>query len=147
MQSWIESLIAHPLVFGQDADADAIENMVGIGRGELDSPVAEEEVVRFLDAAIEVRRGQVGQGVRPVTFYAWHDEQAMQLRFSVVRCTPVTLPFGARVEIVPDVRSIVRAFLAGDECIAWNELDGSHRVPPGPRMPHTVRVWAVQWTR
>lgn len=51
------------------------------------------------------------QPVRPVTFYAWHDEMAGQLRFSTACCVISALPFGAKVRIVQDPQEIVTAFV------------------------------------
>ena len=46
-----------------------------------------------------------------MTFYAWHDEMAGQLRFSTACCASSALPFRAKVQLVHDPRQIVNAFV------------------------------------
>jgi len=61
----------------------------------------------------------------PMTFYCWHDEQAAQLRFSLVSAAATALPFACRLLLVADIEAILRPFLASHHLdgIPWHELD------------------------
>ncbi|MFJ9605162.1 hypothetical protein ACIRS1_02245 [Kitasatospora sp. NPDC101176] len=55
--------------------------------------------------------GSDGTG-RPGVVYAWHDDQAGQLRMSFVSGTRADLPFGARLLFVERALDVVADFLA-----------------------------------
>ncbi|MEU6723478.1 hypothetical protein ABZ917_07185 [Nonomuraea wenchangensis] len=60
----------------------------------------------------------------PVTFYAWYDEQAGQLRCSVASVEPGHLPFGSRFRPV-DSPVPVLALMAADALpgvVPWTDL-------------------------
>lgn len=68
----------------------------------------------------------------PWTFYAWCDEQAGSLRFSLVPGTASDpRPFGARLEFHDDASQICDAFVTGTSVIPWSELnfDAPHVAP------------------
>ena len=48
----------------------------------------------------------------PATFYAWYDDQAGQLRYSLVSAAPHDLPFGALVRLLTEPHEVVDAFLS-----------------------------------
>lgn len=107
------------------------------------------DLLAFLQSAIAIRRDQaLSQPVRPVTFYAWHDEMAGQLRFSTACCTRDTLPFGAQVTLVETPSEMVAAFLRSPyrDGISWNELEEctqEEAEPASVRDAFMLRVWAV----
>ncbi|MFI9359546.1 hypothetical protein ACIG5E_00555 [Kitasatospora sp. NPDC053057] len=74
----------------------------------------------------------------PATFYAWHDEQAGQLRCSTASVGPGELPFGGAYRPVEDLGPIVADYLADDEPAVVQPSD----VNPGeePELP-PFPVW------
>jgi hypothetical protein len=56
--------------------------------------------------------------------YCWHDEQAGQLRLSLVSASHGRLPFGCEVAPVEDLGAVVRSFLGSPYLggIDWSEL-------------------------
>ncbi len=87
--------------------------------------VRSQSIREFLASASAISLGHARDaGVSPATFYAWCDEQAGQLRFSIAPCTSDNLPFGARVVLVPDPGPIVELAVAASDLIPWEELDG-----------------------
>jgi hypothetical protein len=115
-------------------------------------PVTASELVEFLRAAMAIRGELVAlQSVRPVSFYAWYDEMAGQLRFSTACCTKNTLPFGATLALLDDPNEIAEAIAQSSyrDGIPWNELreepfdaDDDH---PSVLDAGDLRVWAVEW--
>ena len=73
-----------------------------------------EEVIQFLANVVLARERQVikqfGQQ-HPMIFYCWFDEQAIQLRFSLVSSFHNSLPFGEKVILTDDLAGIVEQFL------------------------------------
>lgn len=66
----------------------------------------------------------------PWIFYAWHDEAAGALRFSLVPGRPGSqLPFSAEVEILDDPSMVCEAFLSGSDVIPWGDLQESDSQP------------------
>jgi hypothetical protein len=99
----IASIAAEPVVFDPaDQRRELTENTwsVGASKEELRN-AAPSQVIAAVRAVTEARRTRVlHEGVDwPTTFYAWHDEQAGQLRLSTASCTPASLPFGAEVRL------------------------------------------------
>jgi hypothetical protein len=105
--------------------------------------------VSFLHSAVNIRRElAAAQPFRPVTFYAWHDEMAWQLRFSTACCAGGALPFRAKVMLVHDPREIVAAFVWSPyrNGIPWSELEvvpGDPSVAPALDDKPTLSVWSV----
>ncbi|MBG0819979.1 hypothetical protein HS048_04380 [Planomonospora sp. ID91781] len=61
---------------------------------------------------------------RPMTFYAWYDEQAGQLRCSVASVEPDDLPFGGRFQLVGSPAPVL-ALMAADAqpgVVPWEDL-------------------------
>jgi hypothetical protein len=108
------------------------------------------EVVAFLRSAVEVRRElAASQALRPVTFYAWYDEMAGQLRFSTACCTRTDLPFGATILLVDAPNEIVGKFMRSPfrDGIPWNAfLETPPEGADAERThdPPSLSVWAVE---
>ena len=102
------------------------------------------EWTSFLRRAAEIR-GQKAPANRPRTTYAWHDEQACQLRFATANCCPNDLPFRCRVELQETPDSIVASWLRAADHIAWNHLEVADQdQSESPLESRTLRVWAIQ---
>ncbi len=73
-----------------------------------------EDVLDFLSDVMQARERQVyarSGPINPMVFYCWFDEQASQLRFSLVSASHDRLPFGAIVEETDDFAQVVELFL------------------------------------
>lgn len=145
LQSWLDELRSDGLHLAAEDFAGANENLWCISVS-ADQPIAGADLLAFLRDAVVIRRDVAArQRVRPVTFYAWHDEMAGQLRFSTARCTRDTLPFHAKVVLVDDPSAIVAAFARSvyRVGIPLNELQDS-TLAPARNTPFTLEVWAVE---
>jgi hypothetical protein len=111
LQQWLSELRHDGIVFaGDHGGADA--NLWSISLPST-SAIPADDLATFVLAAAAVRAELVAlQGIAPVTFYAWHDEMAGQLRFSTARCTSDSLPFSAAIQLVDHPAEIVRCFLS-----------------------------------
>lgn len=150
LQSWLDELRADGLHLSEEAGSGARENLGCVSLPSLEQ-VGVGELVTFLQSALEVRRElAAAQPFGPVTFYAWHDEMAGQLRFSTACCPSSALPFSAKVLLVHDPHLIVAAFVQSPfrEGIPWNELGevASEKTADAPRLGETLglSVWAVE---
>jgi hypothetical protein len=69
-------------------------------------------VASFIRSVAEARSRQLSaRGPKAMLFYCWHDEQAAQLRFSLVSAEHGRLPFARSIELAPDLESVVASFL------------------------------------
>lgn len=50
-----------------------------------------------------------------MTFYCWHDEQASQLRFSLVSASHGRLPFHTDIEVCKDLDYVAARFLTSSD--------------------------------
>ncbi len=72
------------------------------------------DIKAFLDAVVEARRQQIMRmpdGRHSMTFYCWYDEQAIQLRFSLVSTSHGRLPFHTDIEVCKDLDYVAARFL------------------------------------
>jgi hypothetical protein len=147
--NWISEMIAERIELPDGAGAGAAENLWSLSFS-ADNLPSMADLTRFIEAAVNVRRDQAQSiGMKPATFYVWNDEQAGQLRFSVARCLPDSLPFRCAVAPADAANEIIGGYLAssrGEGVIRWSELE-----PIGVDEPETnrdqsyrLRVWALQ---
>ncbi len=69
-------------------------------------------VTSFVLAVAETRsRYLLAHGATAMLFYCWHDEQAAQLRFSLVSAEHGYLPFGCSIDPAGKLESVVASFL------------------------------------
>jgi hypothetical protein len=147
--NWISELTAQGLELPDGICAGARENLwsLSFAAGGLPS---EAELTRFVEAAVDLRKRQVeSMGAKPATFYLWHDEQAGQLRFSVARCLPDSLPFRCPVTRADAANEVIRDFLTSGRSnglVAWSELEpvAFDTSQAGDEEPHRQRVWALR---
>jgi hypothetical protein len=150
LTSWLSELRESPLVLGAAPGSGGAENLWTLAIPREREDITEDQLLEFFDEALQARHSQAtAMGVEPVVFYAWHDEMAGQLRFSVARGTAVDLPFAARVEPVSDLRTIIRSYLGSEyrAGIPWSDLvDVPADQAESAMEEYVVRVWAREIT-
>ncbi|MEU1393628.1 MULTISPECIES: hypothetical protein [unclassified Nonomuraea] len=130
-------------------NAEARGNLMTFGFAEgFDAGLVEQALV-----AVGERLGtRFADVAGPVTFYAWYDEQAGQLRCSVASVEPSDLPFGGAFRPVDNPVPVV-ALMAADPLpgvVPWTDL---REVPdeddagPDEQVEYTFPVFAVKLTR
>jgi hypothetical protein len=131
-----------------DIDAEAHGNMWSFSFSpEQTAAIRVAEVVEFIQAIAAARgRWLAAHPSGPMLMYCWHDEQAGQLRLSLVSASHGRLPFGCEVAPVEDLGAVVRSFLGSPYLagIPWSELpplaaDEVANEPP----PFVLPVWIV----
>ena len=150
LQEWLSKIRREQLVLSEVPGAGANENLWCVAIPST-ANVDVDELVTFLRSASAVRRDIVHeQNAHPVSFYAWHDDMAGQLRFSTARCTTSALPFGCPIELVDDPEPVVREFLQSGlrDGIPWRELKADLRDaaggPDDSGHSPALKVWAIQ---
>ncbi|WP_327009480.1 hypothetical protein OHA72_20900 [Dactylosporangium sp. NBC_01737] len=105
------------------AEWSANTRWFGIPDGAVDAPA----VTVALDEAGRRLRVRFGDAPGPVTFYAWYDEQAGQLRCALRSVAPDALPFGARHVVVERPDPVVALIVADRHpgVVPWEELSES----------------------
>lgn len=146
-QSWLDELRADGLQLSGD-HGGANHNLWSISLP-VGEPITGSDVLAFLQAAVDIRRDlAASQALRPVTFYAWHDDMAGQLRFSTACRTRSELPFSTAILLVDAPNEIVGAFIRSPvrDGIPWDALRETppERVDAGQTCDApSLRVWAV----
>jgi hypothetical protein len=147
--SWLDELRDAGLHLRDEPGAGAHENLWCISSAS-DAPINARDLVALLHAALGVRREQVcALAVTPVTFYAWHDDMAGQLRLSTACCTPDTLPFGCAVVLVDHPGEIVAEVLQSPQRGGTPRTDlhdSNTWLEPGERTATSppLKVWGVE---
>ena len=115
---WLEEVANDPLTVDASEKgllSECRENLwtFGISQSQTEATTV-EDVLDFLSGIMQSRERQInarsGQ-INPMVFYCWFDEQASQLRFSLVSASHDRLPFGAIVEETDDFAQVVKLFL------------------------------------
>ena len=124
LASLVLSYVDEPLVLTpEDVNAEARDNMMTFGfvPTDLNSGSVERALL-----AVGQRLGERFADVSgPVTFYAWYDEQAGQLRCSLASVSPDALPFGGPFRPV-GVPGQVLARMVADQSpgsVVWEDLE------------------------
>jgi hypothetical protein len=101
---------------------EARENLATFSMGDASELDAVAEAI--LAAGIRLR-ARFATSRTPITFYVWYDEQAGQLRLSVVSTGADELPFGGKYRIVQELDPIIRCIKsdAAPGFISWNDLE------------------------
>lgn len=147
LQQILKDLLLEQMELADSSQSDCEANLVRIGSLSTEQ-VTGEELVQFLREAAALRlQTAMKRSMMPATFYAWHDVQAGQLRFSTINGPEESLPFGAPIRLVRDPEIVVREFLESGtrDGIPWSELrpdDGSPE-PPYYTAKSPLLVWAV----
>lgn len=74
----------------------------------------ENELQNFFSKLLESRHHSLIEKKfrTPVTFYAWFDQQALQLRFNFLQGKDIRLPFGCTIKIVDSMKPIFDDFFS-----------------------------------
>lgn len=136
------SLDDEPVLSPSDPGAEVRFNTRWVSRSDAEAPPA-DAVERRL---VEVAETWLGKCSDAATFYAWYDEQAGQLRFSLSSARPEDLPFGATVRLLTDPSSIVATFLADPHpgVIFLEELADVSDEDEKELSAYELPVWAVR---
>ncbi|WP_165959580.1 polymorphic toxin-type HINT domain-containing protein [Nonomuraea longispora] len=105
-----------------DPNREARENLATFSMG--DASELDEVAEAILAAGIRLR-ARFATSRTPITFYVWYDEQAGQLRLSVVSTGVDELPFRGKYRIVHELDSIIECIKsdAAPGFISWNDLE------------------------
>ena len=150
LEAWLEELRVDGLHLTEESAAGARQNLWCMSLPSSE-PLTEADLLAFLRSAMVIRRELAhSQSVRPVTFYAWHDEMAGQLRISTACCTKTALPFGTVVRLIDEPDEIIASFLSSPyrDGIPWSDIKESlagDDEPPPSAEPLNLAVWAVEW--
>jgi hypothetical protein len=150
LPGWLAEVTTDAVVVcPDDLDAEACGNMWSFSfLPEQAAAVSEAKVVEFLQAIAAARgRSLAAQGTGPMLLYCWNDQQAGQLRLSLVSASHGRLPFGCEVVPVEDLGAVVRSFLGSPHLggIPWSELRPltTNEVASKP-FPHVLPVWIAR---
>ena len=129
LHQWLSELRTDGVVFA-DEYGGANANLWSISLPST-SAVSVDDLAAFVLAAAAIRAELVAVlDVAPITFYAWHDEMAGQLRFSTALCTCESLPFAVGIQLVEHPEEVVRRFLSSPyrDGVPWSTMrtDGAH---------------------
>lgn len=112
------------LTFEDGRETQALENMVYVSgaaglREKL--PVSDVcSVIRSVADRWNCRCKSIGSRV----FYAWYDDQAGQLRMSIIAGElQFGLPFKAPIRLVAHPEPVAGQYLRGTDVVAWDELE------------------------
>jgi hypothetical protein len=148
-REWLEELEQEPPQLLAERGSGGRENLWTISWPSGDADEDARDWVAFLRSACEIRRRQVAGSSLAAVFYAWHDEQAGNLCFSIARGDPADVPFRARIALVGSPDPVVASFLSSPhrDGIPFSELsfDAASNGAEGAetRERWTVEVWAV----
>lgn len=116
---WLEEVASDPLMVNKSEEGllfECRENLwtFAISQSQVEA-ITVEDVLYFLSAVMQARERQIKarpEPINPMIFYCWFDDQASQLRFSLVSTSHNRLPFGAIVEETDNFAQIVKLFLS-----------------------------------
>lgn len=112
-RDWLVEIADTPLTVdasGSGLEREALNNQWGFSfTQEQVQGLKAEDVSAFLCGVVDIYHRQLlerfGWEV-PCVFYCWFDEQASELRFSLVSASHGSLPFGCPIEVVDDVNPL-----------------------------------------
>jgi hypothetical protein len=114
--NWLPDVIADEVTIRTDAINDeALQNMWSFTLNQQQAArIAPTDIKDFLMAVISSRRNQLTErhaAAGQMRFYCWFDEQARQLRLSLVSACHRRPPFACQTVEAVDIDQIVRQFL------------------------------------
>jgi hypothetical protein len=150
LPGWLAEATASAVVVRpDDIDAEAQGNLWSFSlSAEQAAAVSAAQVEDFIRSIAEARaRWLTAAGAGPMLLYCWHDEQAGQLRLSLVSTNHGRLPFGCEVVPAGELGAVVRSFLASPDLdgVPWSELPallGDEEAGDVP--PYLLPVWIAQ---
>jgi hypothetical protein len=110
-----------------------------------DGPLDPAVIVAALDGVAGQVRARFATASAPVTFYAWYDEQAGQLRCSLRSVATDALPFGGRHRVVERPDPVVALIVADEHpgVVPWSELSDDQDGVAAGAAPGPFPVFAV----
>jgi len=127
---WFDEVAAYKItVDAANIYAEAQPNMwsfsISPGQAEI---ITVHDVKDFIIEVIKARSVQLqehGFSSGEMVFYCWHDEQAGHLCFSMVSSNHGFLPFGAKLQKVEDLETIINSWLNSPYLhgIPWDDLE------------------------
>jgi hypothetical protein len=150
LPTWLAETAPAAVVVRLDSiDAEAQGNLWTIAlSAALAASVSAAEIEAIIRSIAAARaRTLAAEHAGPMLLYCWHDEQAGQLRLSMVSASHGSLPFECGVMPASDLGAIVRSFLGSPflEGVPWAELR-----PAGPNdvsielSAYTLSVWIAR---
>ncbi|MFF4775509.1 hypothetical protein [Microtetraspora fusca] len=142
-----EDLLVNPDQGRAETEANTL--WIGLPDGGFDAGAVRAALIH-VGAGLRERFGsREGPPAFPLTFYAWHDEQAGQLRMSMRSAPPDGLPFGARHRPVCEPDEVLASALADTSpgSVRWEELrpdDASPETGDDAWPPFPVYVVAIR---
>lgn len=148
--SWLADVANDEVIISAgDINVEASENLWSFSlSADQAADVTASDVEVFLQAIIGARREWLSvQGVNTgsIRFYCWHDEQAAQLRLSLVSACHGRVPFRCEVKDVSDLTEIVNSFLSSGyhDGIPWEELESVPFEGEIQADRYVVPVWSL----
>jgi hypothetical protein len=148
LETWLADVVGDHIVIHPSArHEEAHANCWSFSMSSSDaSQLSPGDLVAFVEAVVASRSAKLidlGCSKRTMEFYCWFDEQACQLRFSLVSWSSLGLPFECRVRPVPTVLSIVDRFRRSlyHDGIPMNHLVAASFKSPDPEMSD-LDVWS-----
>ncbi|RAY12832.1 hypothetical protein DPM19_22700 [Actinomadura craniellae] len=131
------------LLIPDDVDAEARNNMTAYGFDPARFDLV--PVAHALSTVGERLRERFADAPGPVTFYAWYDEQAGQLRCSVASAQPAELPFRGLFRPVDRPEEVLDRMAADRHpgFVIWDGLRNATEIPDEP-VEYRFPVFAVQ---
>ena len=115
---WLEEVANDPLTVEISQEgllSECRKNLLTFSISQSQSKITTvEDVLNFLSGIMQARERQIKARpgpISPMVFYCWFDEQASQLRFSLVSASHKQLPFWAIVKETDDFAEIANRFL------------------------------------
>jgi hypothetical protein len=152
---WLEEVAADEIVVNAaDIKAECFPNMWSFSLSfEMAEATTIQDVKDFVLKIVRARADQLqerGFPPKSMVFYCWHDEQAAQLRFSLVSASHGHLPFGATLQSVEKLETIIGSWFNNPylEGIPWDEfveVDPNDLEPEDEDEgePYVLQVWST----
>ena len=147
---WLKDVASDDVVVNHsNIEAEACGNLWSFSLSlEEAADVSVADVEEFAANVAESRRdGLLRRGAGPMLLYWWHDEQAGQLRFSLVSTVHGRLPFGCEVLAVARLGEIAGDWLRSPH-VSGIRRDELFRVTSDQQAPEPIRlvlrVWSLQ---
>jgi len=143
---WLPEVTADPVVVcPNDIGAEARGNLWSFSlSANQAAAVCVADVIRFAGQVAEARRAWLAtHKVGQMVLYWWHDDQAGQLRFSLVSAVHARLPFGCKLVAAKNLDSIVQQWLGSPHShfIPWSDLQRLAVGEAEPPVP-PLSVWS-----
>lgn len=121
------------------------------------SRIPPHQIIDFITQVMKAREEAIVKRyarAHPMIFYTWFDDQAIQLRFSLVSAQHTVLPFKCRIRRVTKLTPIVEQFLQSPyhDGFPGTELEPTRDEPQQDtgetqEAPSVLDVWTVQLPR